>query len=133
MTASMVLLLAPILDRELLATQSPWLDMAYTILDEMISQGQLQASARKEELHRLQQLFQHFTHPLPLTPAAQNSISHLGQAQGMDDFGDMLDGDFIDDAIWRTDLTAEQLMAIAENLDLDGLDWMTTDSSNFPD
>lgn len=137
MTASMVILLAPVLDRDLLPSQSPWLDMAYTILDEMISLGQLQAFARKQELQRLQQVFREFPLSLPISADVPDMLHGMPQPSDLDDFSNALDGDFIDDAIWRTDLTAEQLMAIADTLDLDGFEWMTADSvgdsTNMPD
>jgi proline utilization trans-activator len=133
---SMLILIAPILDADLLSSSAPWLDILYSVLDEMVAQGQVQASKRKEELQRLQQVFEQL--PLPLTETQevqQHAPLDSGQdggnvystipGNGLDDFG------FMDDAIWRTDLTAEQLMAVADSLDLDGFEWMTTVSSGL--
>ena len=131
---SMVLLLAPLLDPDLLSNSTPWLDLLYSVLDEMIAQGQVQATKRKAELQRLQQVFDHLPLPLTETPEvpAQLPLDPMMTTQmpiitgdGPDDYG------FADDAIWRTDFTAEHLMAVAENLDLDGFEWMTTGSSGL--
>lgn len=133
---SMVLLLAPVLDQDLLASSAPWLDRLYAILDEMVAQGQMQASKRKDELQRLQQVFEELPLPLTETPVLQHpapvdagfvaqTLDPMITGTGPDDYG------FVDDAIWRTDFTAEQLMAIADTLDLDGFEWMTTGSSGL--
>lgn len=136
----MTTLLAPFVDRELLATPQPWLDMVYEILDELILQGHLQAAVRKQEMEQLQQIFRQS----PTFAAAQNTTGFHGasaeQLQGdqnaggpnhetgldMSHFGDA----FLDDAMWRTPFTADQLITVAEGLDLDGIEWMTTGSSN---
>lgn len=132
---SMVLLLAPILEPELLANSTPWLDILHSVLDEMIAQGQIQATKRKAELQRLQQVFEQLPPPLlespefpmqmlptgPLDPPIDPMITGVGP----EDYG------FVEDAIWRTDFTAEHLMAIADTLDLDGFEWMTTGSSGL--
>ncbi|EON62593.1 hypothetical protein W97_01817 [Coniosporium apollinis CBS 100218] len=132
--ASMALLLAPYVNRELLATQFPWLGMAYSILDELTIQGHIQAAARKTELQQLQQVL------IQLPTREVNALEHrhegeagqhedlsmanLGGSEGID----MSNSDFVDDAIWRTAFTADQLMAVANTLDLDGIEWMTTGS-----
>ena len=105
----------------------------------MALQGQLQAAAQKSQLQHLQQVFCSIPYPLSQTPEfpaaasmvqqqhAQNDvgIDHMAMAEGANDNA------FADDAIWRTDFTAEHLMAIANTLDLDGIDWMTSVSSGL--
>lgn len=105
----------------------------------MALQGQLQAAAQKSQLQHLQQVFCSIPYPLSQTPEfppaaamvhqqqAQNdvTIDNIAIAEGANEAA------FADDAIWRTDFTAEQLMAIANTLDLDGIDWMTSVSSGL--
>ncbi|KAL6241345.1 hypothetical protein RBB50_011818 [Rhinocladiella similis] len=140
--AGMTSLLAPFVDRELLATPQPWLDMVHGILDELIRQGHLQAAARKAEMLQLQEIL--YPTPTPLGPNSsilddrgpggiaepQNGSTVENPSQdtglGASHFG----YEFLDDAIWRTTFTADQLMTVADGLDLDGIEWMTTGSSN---
>ena len=138
----MVLLLAPEVDCELLANDFPWLDMAYAIFDEMILQGYLQATARKTELQHLHQVVtqipssarptveatapqgsgqqnpENVTHTTTMTDSLQMNAGHF-------------DYNFLEDAMWRTAFTADQLMTVADTLDLDGIEWMTAGSSNL--
>ena len=134
----MVLLLAPVLDAELLTNNAPWMDKLFALLDEMAMQGQLQAGVQKFQLQHLQQVFCSIPYPLSQTPefptaglvphqnpAAEGVMGHLAMPDNAEDVA------FADDAIWRTDFTAEHLMAIANTLDLDGIDWMTSVSSGL--
>lgn len=135
----MVLLLAPVLDAELLTNNAPWMDRLFSLLDEMAVQGQLQAGAQKYQLHHLQQVFCSIPYPLSQTPEVPAGASNTHQESLANDvnIGNMAmpegadDTTFADDAIWRTDFTAEHLMAIANTLDLDGIDWMTSVSSGL--
>lgn len=133
--ATMALSLAPHVNREFLATQPPWLEMAYSILDELMIQGHVQAAARKTELQQLQQMLGR------LRTREVNSLEHRDAGDGVQhqDLSipdldgtegiDMYNFDFVDQAICRTAFTADQLMAVADGLDLDGIDWMTAASS----
>lgn len=144
--AGMVLLLVSIVDQALMGSDFPWLQMVYSILDELISQGHLQASARKLELQQLQNAF---SHRPSSTAAREQAGAFFGQQLGLrqqhelntdsstavdlnDPAGEgntQFDFGFIDDAFWRTGYTADQLMNVANTLDLDGIEWMTTGSS----
>jgi hypothetical protein len=135
-----VLLLAPVLDTELLANNALWMDRLFSLLDEMALQGQLQAGAQKHQLQHLQQVFCTIPYPLSQTPEFPANTAPMQQdpinegavgSIGMPDGAD--DNAFVEDAIWRTDFTAEHLMAIANTLDLDGIDWMTSVSSGLGD
>ncbi len=148
--AGMVLLLAPVVDQAFLGSHSLWLHMAYAILDELISQGHLQASARKTELQQLQHVFSQMTgsttttrgrhgdsHGLQPGSAQQNELSidpstAIDLSDTMAPGNNQFDLGFIDDAFWRTGgYTADHLMNVADTLDLDGIEWMTTGSSNL--
>lgn len=115
------------------------MDRLFSVLDDMSLQGQLQAGEQKQQLQHLQQVFCTIPYPLSQTPEfpASNSvqtqhdpasavvIGPMGLPDGTDENA------FAEDAIWRTDFTAEHLMAIANTLDLDGIDWMTSVSSGL--
>ena len=144
--ASMVVLLTPVVDNSLLHTSFPWLNMIYNILDEMVLQGNLQASSRKAELEQLHQAFMQMPDLSDEVDTAndagimQNAENDIG-GQGMgaivmphDATGvtaqSRYDLNFEDEIFWRNAFTADQLLNVADNLDLDGIDWMTTGSSN---
>lgn len=118
----------------MIASHFPWLDMAYTILDELFGQGLLQAAARKSELQQLQKIFNHMPQPsqnesideLQAAVMQQQPLNITGMEADYSNFGT----EFIEDAIWRTAFTADQLMNVADTLDLDGIDWMTTGSNS---
>lgn len=128
--AGMVLLIAPYVEAEPV-TQSPWIEVAYSILDELTMQGLLQAEARKSELQQLQKIF------LQIPQAVQNELADEQQTAFMQQNMTSIEGDasnfsyeFIEDALWRTTFTADHLMNVADTLDLDGIDWMTTGSNS---
>lgn len=146
----MVLLLAPTLDESLLGSQSLWLEMSDAILDEMLLHGNFQAAARKSELRQVHQIFSN----LALIPARrqgpganlggqpeseqQNTASAMPSSTNpnhpLPDLGPPRPHNgFWDDAIWQQGFSADQLLMVADTLDLDGLDWMTTASSIPPD
>ena len=135
----MVLLLAPVLDGELLTNNASWLDRICALFDEMILHGQLQASSQKSELQHLQQVFCSIPYPLTESPDfpdravanSQPTAPNAAQSYGLEPDQAIMDITFDEDAIFRTDFTAEQLMSLADTLDLDGIDWMTTGSSNL--
>lgn len=136
----MVFLITPIVDRDLLPPQSPWTEMTFDVLNALILQGQVQASARKAELLQLQNIFGQIpTQISTMTGESFEPAVDETQLQPHDiTLGTTLettqiDYGFLDDAIWRTTFTADQLMNVADNLDLDGLEWMTTVSSSLPD
>jgi hypothetical protein len=127
-----------VLDAELIANSGPWMDRIFSLLDEMSAQGQLQAGVQKHQLQHLQQVFCSIPYPLSQTPEFPPGATVMPQnapaggeidAIGIVDVAE--DPAFADDAIWRTDFTAEHLMAIANTLDLDGIDWMTSVSSGL--
>lgn len=124
------------------------MEMTFNVLNALISQGQVQASARKRELLQLQNIFSQIPIHTSRITSELNSIqasqpfdnaldeSHLQNQEiaigSVLDAG-QIDYEFLDEAIWRTAFTADQLMNVADNLDLDGLEWMTTVSSSLPD
>jgi len=144
--AGMVLLLATVVDQALLGNQFPWLQMTYAILEELISEGHLQAAARKNDLQQLQQVLslipnsaavRESQHPHPSQPTGLAQYSEFNDHESSANFHDpnfasnnQTDLSFVDDTFWRTGFTADQLVNVADTLDLDGIEWMTTGSSN---
>lgn len=128
------------IDPLLLEDHGQWSDTAYTILDDMASQGNMIAVFRKRELQQLANVL----HMLPPVSVGETEIDHgqydgdtlLASTNETSDYVNPaphrntgegeLDDRVFDDAFGQDDLTAEQLMLIADSLDLDGLDWMTT-------
>jgi hypothetical protein len=139
----MIVLLTPAVDSTLLQTSFPWLHMIYQILDEMVLHGCLQAAQRKAELEQLHQAFMQMPN---LSDEGLEQSAEIGpgvDVHGMNPQGlgaivmphDMAgtaghDFSIDDDIFWRNAFTADQLLNVADNLDLDGIDWMTTGSSN---
>lgn len=117
--------------------------MIYQILDEMVLHGCLQAAQRKAELEQLHQAFMQMPN---LSDEGLEQSAEIGpgvDVHGMNPQGlgaivmphDMAgtaghDFSIDDDIFWRNAFTADQLLNVADNLDLDGIDWMTTGSSN---
>lgn len=115
------------IDPSLLEGHEPWSEKAYSILDEMASRGNMIAVFRKRELQKLASVLSHLPPPKTANQVQVEQIqsnnavpfneNQMG-ASGMD--YQPFDGTF-----WPDELTAEQLMLVADSLDLDGLDWMT--------
>lgn len=136
----MTCLLAPFVDPELLTTPQPWLDMVYGILDELTLQGHLQASARKGEMQQLQQIFRQspnivvqISSDLEYQGSGGNAEQQRNSGFGNPDEDATLGTpnfpyNLFDDAIWPTTFTADQLMTVADGLDLDGIEEVTTGS-----
>lgn len=125
-----------------MTTPQPWLDMVYGILDELTLQGHLQASARKKEMQQLQQIFRQSPNIVTQNSSNLDNQDRSGNAEQQRNslFGNPDEDtalgtpnfsyNFFDDAIWPTTFTADQLMTVADGLDLDGLEEMTTGSFN---
>ncbi|KAM5345814.1 hypothetical protein ACJ41O_011675 [Fusarium nematophilum] len=137
-TSTIVLLMAAGIDSSLLQDHSPWSQRAYAIMDEMSSRGNLVAEMVAAELRQLEGLLNKVrvkdSEPVSLvsihvrsTPgeshaedmdAAANTINVAGYSQGFeideqDEFGLGL----------SYELSAEQLMNIANSLEIDSLTW----------
>lgn len=130
--AGMVLLIAPYVETEPTATLSPWIEVAYSILDELIIQGLLPAEARKSELQQLQKIFQQIPQAVQneLADDQQTASPQQNMMANVENDASNFAYEFIEDALWRTTFTADDLMNVADTLDLDGIDWMTTGSNS---
>ena len=120
------------IDATLLEGHEPWSEVAYGILDEMASRGNMIALYRKNELQKLAEVLARLPPPKPAaaTEQVQDDLNgfpasghHLHPPKQMGTSN--LDYPAFDSTFWPDELTAEQLVLVADGLDLDGLDWMT--------
>jgi proline utilization trans-activator len=130
------------IDASLLEGHGPWSEVAYSILDEMASRGNMIAVFRKRELQKLASVLSHLPPPKPGSQPeaerdhygrenAQNASTGIppnwNPLNASNQMGTTnLDYQPFDGTLWPDELTAEQLMVIADSIGLDGLDWMTT-------
>ena len=129
------------IDASLLEGHGPWSEAAYDILDEMASRGNMIALFRKRELQRLASVLSQLP---PTIMTGQPGAGHAQRGRldpptmdsGYFSHGNLLntanqmgtatmDYQPFDNNFWQDEMGAEQLMLIADSLELDGLDWMT--------
>lgn len=146
--------MAGAIDFSLLKDQSTWLPRAHAILDEMISRGSMVASLIKSELLQLQDNLGRLaanegpsmtttTRSSPpdafvpganqLAPALQQQSTEVLAANVLPtpstSSSQPVAFDFsVADFDWHDGLTAEKLTSFAESLDLDALNWITTEA-----
>lgn len=126
--AAMVLVMARTIDVQLLEDHTLWTHMAYSILDDMAARGNLIASVRKRELRHLTEVLSHAETPAPSLNHQNFDESEFegNRSQHPMDFETNMIHQPFDDPFWQDEMTADQLREIADSLDLDGLDWITT-------
>jgi len=143
----MILVIAPTVDISLQESQAPCLEIAYGILDEMAFRGNLQAGARKSEVLQLQQILnqlpssfatreairQSIASQLEPVSSSLDSLTEADQRLQVNSRQTQYNPDFMDDSMWQNGFTADQLMMVADSLDLEGIDWMTMGSSTLND
>lgn len=120
------------IDSSLLEGHEPWFEVAYSILDEMASHGNMIAAFRKRELQKLASVLSHLPPPHTVSQSqTQPGLEHMqlgGNGQNAPRLPSAANIDYalFDGSVWPDDLmNAEQLMTLADSLDLDGVDWMT--------
>jgi proline utilization trans-activator len=139
----MVLILTRFVDERLLDSRSTWSVKAFILLDIMIASGNRIAEYRIRELQKLEEMLAEYatvraqqpttsstgqssshhqqlrlgleipagTEPTTgLVPSQDTAYIHTGASDGSSGFGD--------------DLTAEQILAFTESMDIEGTDWM---------
>ena len=126
-TAAVVLVTAPAADASLLDDWTPWFHSSVTVLDEMISRGNLIAGFRKSELQQLAGMLSHLApdgvidNPDLARKGAQldRIISRLPSPStpdrvfGISDIPNLHPG-----------LTTAEIMAVAESIDTGDVDWI---------
>ncbi|KAF4435785.1 Proline utilization trans-activator [Fusarium acutatum] len=134
-TATIALLMAAAIDSSLLPDHTPWTQRAYGLFDEMNSRGNLVANMVAAELKQLEDLLKGFltsndsrpvvaTHG-PSTPR-QGFMNDIDNSTGsVTDYAEPFSLESDDDfgLGLNYELSAEQLLNIANSLDIDSLTW----------
>jgi proline utilization trans-activator len=143
--STMVLILTRFVDASLLDNQSAWLDKAYSFLETMVSSGNRIAAFRVIELRKLDEMFTDYLLNQHRPSAAstmhdsgidsQQTNLELSFPEGYHSTAGMIPHDdsmpppytgLSDEGSgFGDDLTAEQILAVAESMDIDGTDWLS--------
>ena len=151
--ATMVLVLIKFVDDTISENSGAWLDKAFAFLDTMVSNGNKIAEFRAAELRKLEEMLSEYSAnrtpqqypPLqPLAPQLPQQEHFVGHHQSppqgysmppdMQSSRPMMSSDtmgmyhaFSDESSgFGDDLTAEQILAVAESMDLGTTDWFHT-------
>ncbi|KAH7133913.1 hypothetical protein EDB81DRAFT_112125 [Dactylonectria macrodidyma] len=134
-TSTIALLIAAVVDPSLLHDHSPWSQRAYAILDEMDSRGNSMAGMTYSELKMLENLLKRLSPgwevPTALEEHASAEIIDTCTAGEID--VQSLDIDFSTEFGLYHGLDAEQLMNLADSLDLDSLAWPLPGADDLTD
>jgi proline utilization trans-activator len=145
----MVLIVTRFVDSILLDNRTPWLEKAFELLVAMVAGGNRIADHRMRELHRLDEMLAEYaalqgraplsdqlSQPhltLSNTNIAQNSPGVPGNSSNANPiFASPSSGpvypSFSDEGSgFGDDLTAEQILAVAESMDIESTDWLSFD------
>ena len=141
----MVLILVRFVDASLLENQSPWLEKAYSFLETMVSSGNRIAAFRVIELRKLDEMLGDYllTQHRPSTASTmhdsgvgtQQTNMGLSFPEGYHSTAGLMP---LDESMpppytglsdegsgFGDDLTAEQILAVAESMDIEGTDWLS--------
>lgn len=141
-TSTIVLLMAAAIDSSLLHRHSSWSQRAYNILEEMSSRGNPIAEKVQLELKMLDDQLAHLstdTITKPLSPGDgdrspfQLDLEAIGvSAAVLDEYTAPLSSESMPGFNMNYGLDAEQLMQLANSLDLDSLTWPFTEDLTSP-
>lgn len=145
--ATMVLIVTRFVDSTLLDDRTSWLEMAFALMNNMIDGGNRIADYRMRELRRLDEMLAEYAaiqERPPLMEAlnrrqlTQSNTNFIQTAAGAPDDplnpnpmfaspdGGPLYSGFSDEGTgFGDDLTAEQILAVAESMDIGGTDWLS--------
>jgi proline utilization trans-activator len=145
----MVLIVTRFVDSTLLDNRTPWLEKAFELLVATVAGGNRIADHRMRELHRLDEMLAEYAalqeraplsdqlsqpHPTHFnTNTAQNSSGVPGNSSNANPiFASPSSGpvypSFSDEGSgFGDDLTAEQILAVAESMDIESTDWLSFD------
>lgn len=141
--STMILILTRFVDYSLMDNQSLYLDKAYSFLETMIASGNRIAAFRNIELRKLDEMLMEFTlnrhRPSTASPpmivAGHNMQRTLSFPDGYHSTAGLLHGDdslpppyagLSDEGSgFGDDLTADQILAVAESMDIEGADWLS--------
>lgn len=135
--SAVILLLGPVIDTSLLDNCSVWLQKSYSIIDEMVSSGNLIAKFRSSELQQLEETLSHLSTDLyqPSAPAPlqqnedttsktapSNVITLVG---GISNGDNVIDPIILDESNFTEGLTAAQILAVANSIDTGDAEWLS--------
>lgn len=141
--STMVLILIRFVDFSLMDNQSLWLDKAYGFLETMVSNGNRIASFRFIELRKLEEMLAEFSvnrhrpstlspssgGPLPVTEQRLSFPEGYHSTAGLVHPDDTLPPPYTgisdEGSGFGDDLTAAQILAVAESMDIDDTDWLS--------
>jgi hypothetical protein len=135
LTATIALLMASAIDSSLLPDHTPWTQRAYAILDEMGSRGNLVAPMVASELKQLEGLLRGFlvsNEARSLIATQENSTPREVLIEDIEPITEPITGyaepfNLDSEDEFRLglnyELSAEQLLNIANSLDIDSLTW----------
>jgi hypothetical protein len=127
-----VLLVIGVIDPSLLKDKTPFLQTAYTLLDEIAASGNLVAEFRRNELRQLDNNLASFASATTYPPISDNH----GMGRSQDDRGDCeiatqissVESMTESDMMWQWNpedgLSGEQLESLADSLNFNNLDWL---------
>ncbi|ENH72991.1 Proline utilization trans-activator [Fusarium oxysporum f. sp. cubense race 1] len=134
-TATIALLMAAAIDSSLLPDHTPWTQRAYGLFDEMNSRGNLVANMVAAELKQLEDLLKGFLTSNDSRPVVATQGSNTPRQGFMNDIDNSTGSvtDYTEPFSLESDddfglglnyeLSAEQLLNIANSLDIDSLTW----------
>ncbi len=145
----MVLIVTRFVDPSLLDDRTLWLDRAFGLMDTMIAGGNRIADYRMRELRRLDEMLAEYAaiqeRPPLMNALNQQQLTQLNTnimqtAAGIPedpssakpmfaspDGGPLYSGYSDEGSGFGDDLTAEQILAVAESMDIGGTDWLSFD------
>jgi len=140
--------MAPAADTSLADRDDEWWSTAQTVLSEMISRGNQVARYLEAELEHLRGILARLPPAIPVRSKSRHARKS-GSASRRHEQGDVgissgtpagsISGTSshglptsAESFHWQDGLTAENLNTVAETLDLDGLEWLSSDVFDFP-
>lgn len=141
-TSAIVVLMAATIAPSLLENHAPWSQRAYMLLQEMSSRGNLIAGFLKSELQQLDINLSGFPQITSRSRSRRRSGRTESEGQnannvpqvptpplmtGSNMIGDRLSNNDLsyEELYWQEPMTTEQLMALADSLDLEGPNWLS--------
>lgn len=121
-------MVADVVDPSLLVGCQESRDIAHSVLDEMFSRGNLVAGSYKDELAILEQYLAKLDNDVTY-PARAVYVPEVSSSNTLS----FTDEETIDDWLLENGISGEQLNEVADSLNLDGLEWLTSGSLNEMD
>jgi proline utilization trans-activator len=141
----MVLIVTRFVDHSLLDDRTLWLEKAFALMEIMIAGGNRIADYRMRELRRLDEMLAEYAamqeRPSLMSPISQQHLTNIQQTvtglpQSEDpssakqmfaspDGGPLYSGFSDEGSGFGDEMSAEQILAVAESMDIEGTDWLS--------